>query len=192
MHKIADILISDEVWTMRFSCDYSQCKGVCCKLGDLGAPIDEDEEAGIKSLLPQLSHFLTKRHYSFLTTGITEIYKGSMHLREIEPNQPCPLSFFGENGIVLCSLHAYALENNLPPEKVKPLWCCLFPITLTKNSLGWIVNLYAQPHCRSISNAPPILSGYLSILKRFFGDNWIAELRRQYLAEGIKLPEDVS
>ena len=41
--QIGDILVSEEVVTEFFACDYPVCKGICCVIGDSGAPLEEEE-----------------------------------------------------------------------------------------------------------------------------------------------------
>ena len=45
--QIDDCLISEEIFTEYFACDYEKCQGCCCVIGDSGAPLKE------------LSYFLT-------------------------------------------------------------------------------------------------------------------------------------
>ena len=39
--EIGDILVSEDVISEFFACDYPKCKGVCCVEGDSGAPVLE-------------------------------------------------------------------------------------------------------------------------------------------------------
>ena len=41
--QIDDILVSGEILTEYFACDYAKCKGICCVIGDSGAPLLECE-----------------------------------------------------------------------------------------------------------------------------------------------------
>ena len=41
--QIGDILVSEDVVTEYFACDYAACKGTCCIAGDSGAPLEERE-----------------------------------------------------------------------------------------------------------------------------------------------------
>jgi hypothetical protein len=44
-------LISSEILTEYFCCDYEKCKGICCVEGDAGAPVTMDEIVGIEDAL---------------------------------------------------------------------------------------------------------------------------------------------
>ena len=49
--EIAGILISSEILTEYFCCDYEKCKGICCVEGDAGAPVTMEEIAAIEESL---------------------------------------------------------------------------------------------------------------------------------------------
>ena len=44
--EVGGVLISSEILTETFCCDYEKCKGICCVEGDAGAPVTLDEVAG--------------------------------------------------------------------------------------------------------------------------------------------------
>ena len=46
--QIDDCLISEEILTEYFACDYEKCKGCCCIIGDSGAPMEECEAEAIE------------------------------------------------------------------------------------------------------------------------------------------------
>ena len=49
--EIGGILISSEILTEYFCCDYEKCKGICCVEGDAGAPVTMEEIAAIEESL---------------------------------------------------------------------------------------------------------------------------------------------
>ena len=53
--EIGDCLVSEEVITEYFACDYEKCKGCCCIIGDSGAPLKEEEIAKIEEAYPSFS-----------------------------------------------------------------------------------------------------------------------------------------
>ena len=48
---VGGVLISSDLLTEYFCCDYEKCKGICCVEGDAGAPVTLDEIAGIEDSL---------------------------------------------------------------------------------------------------------------------------------------------
>ncbi len=187
MREIGNVLISDEVWQTKFGCALDRCLGVCCKYGDLGAPVSEEEEETIRNHLDKVAPLLKKQNLQLLRGGITENYKGNLHIAEVAENTPCPLSFTDDRGIILCSLHRYTLDNNLPLLSVKPLWCSLFPLIIKKNSSGgWLINCHIPEFCRSNDNPPPLLLSFADLLASLFGDQWVADVREAYRHDEIQ------
>lgn len=187
MQIIESIIISDEVWNTKFSCDLIKCQGKCCQYGDLGAPISEDEEETIKKNLDKVFPYLPPRNKKFLLANVSETYQGNLHIKEIEENTPCPLAYVSDKEIVLCSLHTYALENEIPLLDLKPLWCSLFPLIIKKTAEGWIINLHIPEFCVSEENAPPVLLSFESLLASIFGKDWIDKVKKLYIEQGVEL-----
>ena len=52
--QIDDCLVSEEILTEYFACDYEKCKGCCCVIGDSGAPLEECEAEAIEKNYPAL------------------------------------------------------------------------------------------------------------------------------------------
>ena len=46
--QIDDCLVSEEILTEYYACDYEKCKGCCCVIGDSGAPMEECEAEAIE------------------------------------------------------------------------------------------------------------------------------------------------
>ena len=49
MLEIQDTVVSLDLLTECFVCDYATCKGICCKEGDSGAPITEEEKLKLEN-----------------------------------------------------------------------------------------------------------------------------------------------
>ena len=49
--EVGGVMISSEIITECFCCDYEKCKGICCVEGDAGAPVTMDEIMGIEDAL---------------------------------------------------------------------------------------------------------------------------------------------
>ncbi|MCR5243439.1 MAG: DUF3109 family protein, partial [Bacteroidales bacterium] len=58
--QIGDILVSEEVVTEFFSCDYEKCRGCCCVHGDSGAPLREEEAEELEKHYPVYSPLMTE------------------------------------------------------------------------------------------------------------------------------------
>ena len=56
--EIDDCLVSEEILTEYFACDYEKCKGCCCVIGDSGAPMEECEAEAIEKNYPIFSQII--------------------------------------------------------------------------------------------------------------------------------------
>ncbi|MGM0600467.1 MAG: DUF3109 family protein [Candidatus Rifleibacteriota bacterium] len=179
MHIIDNVIISDDAWNTHFACDLKRCKGNCCKYGDLGSPICEEEEKTISKNLNNLDSFLSSENMLFLKAGVSEHYKGEIHIKEQGKDQPCPLAYLNSDKILLCSLHSYAEKNKIPLLDLKPLWCSLFPLIIKKSDQNWMINIFIPEFCVSTKPAPPVLLSYEGLLADIFGQNWIKKLKKE-------------
>ncbi len=186
MHLFDNVTISDEVWETRFACDLSACRGICCRDGDLGAPITEEEAERLERLLPAVKKYLTPEQFSFLTRrGVSETYEGTLHIREIAAYHPCPFGFHDRRDVLLCSLHALSIAEKKSSLAYKPLWCNLFPLVIRQNAVGWTINMIRSSGCRTKSDSPPILLFFGPQLSELFGEKWVAQVRDEYSRMGM-------
>lgn len=59
--QIGEVLVSEDVVSEFFSCDYPVCKGACCIEGDSGAPLEEGELNALERAYPSFSHLMTEK-----------------------------------------------------------------------------------------------------------------------------------
>ena len=52
--QIDDCLVSEEVLTEYFACDYEKCKGCCCVIGDSGALFSCSQETAMATAFGSL------------------------------------------------------------------------------------------------------------------------------------------
>lgn len=57
--QIGDILVSTDVVTEYFACDYEKCHGQCCVVGDSGAPLLEGEDEEMERGYDAFSGYMT-------------------------------------------------------------------------------------------------------------------------------------
>lgn len=184
-YKNYDIVISDEVWYKKFSCNLNLCKGACCKYGDRGAVLFPEEIDRLTKLIPKLSNYLPKHIIELISNQLYEEHNGKFHIREIAPNYPCPLSITDENKTILCSLHFLASNLKVSVTLLKPLWCQLYPLIVTDTPTGCIINWHEGEHCVSQSNANYVLLSFGNTLSEAFGKEFIDNIKSQYISEGL-------
>jgi len=54
MFQIDNVILSDDIATVKFACDLGRCKGACCVVGDAGAPVEKKEIPVLKKAYAQL------------------------------------------------------------------------------------------------------------------------------------------
>ena len=57
--QVGNVLLSPDIITERFCCDYEKCKGACCIEGNAGAPVTLDEIGEIEEVLDDVWHDLS-------------------------------------------------------------------------------------------------------------------------------------
>lgn len=144
MIAIDDILVSDEILTEYFACDYERCKGACCVIGESGAPLAEEEAEQLERAWPAYSPIMTPQGRECVDkTGFFEIDRegdmvtplmemeaearqatGNKTLCETSDN-PCAFTFF-ENGNCLCAVERAHICGKC--DFIKPISCRLYPI----------------------------------------------------------------
>ena len=165
MISIDDILVSDEILTEYFACDYAECKGACCVIGESGAPLDRGEEEALEKAWPAYSPLLTPQGHSCVRkTGLYEIdgdgdmvtplmdmspaereATGNKTLCE-NPDNPCAFTFF-EEGNCLCAVERAHITGKC--DFVKPISCRLYPIRVITFSDGSkALNLHRWNLCK--------------------------------------------
>ena len=147
--QIDDVLVSEEVLTTCFACDYARCKGVCCIIGDSGAPLEESETEALE---------LNYEHYSPLMGegGRTAVQqKGFFEIDPdgdwvtplVEGSEECAFCHFDGEGNCLCAIECQWMKGK--GNFRKPISCQLYPIRLTRLSSGLTgVNLHRWNICK--------------------------------------------
>ena len=147
--QIGDILVSEEVVTECFSCDYGKCKGVCCVVGDSGAPLEEYELEAVERNYPVYSPLMKEDGRAAVDRkGFFEVdVEGDMVTPLSERTGACAYMFSDEGGNNLCSMERCFFEGKCSFRK--PSSCWLYPIRVTKlTGGGRALNLHRWKLCK--------------------------------------------
>lgn len=165
MIAIGDILVSDEILTEYFSCDYAVCKGACCVIGESGAPLEEGEAEKLEEAWPAFSPLLTsagraavaaKGFFEIDPDGdrVTPLMAISAEERLATGNKtlcdtgdnPCAFTFF-EEGNCLCAVERAHINGQC--KFIKPISCRMYPIRVLTFSDGTkALNLHHWDLCK--------------------------------------------
>ena len=109
--QIGDILVSEDVVSEYFACDYAVCRGACCIVGDSGAPLDEAELEGLERDYPAYRELMTDKGRAAVDAkGFFEVDRDDDIVTPLMPplpgTQDCPCAFchFGPEGECLCAI----------------------------------------------------------------------------------------
>lgn len=143
--QIGDILISEEVITEKFACDYAKCKGACCIIGDSGAPLNEEEAEKIEARYPMFKPYLdNKAKKTVDENGFFVIDSdGDMVTPLVPMTEECAFSCLDKNGNRFCAIEreirdkASEKGQNVGSKVfTKPISCRLYPIRAVKLGNG--------------------------------------------------------
>ncbi len=141
MIVVDGVIVDDEVLRAKFRCDVERCKGACCVVGDLGAPVTSEEVDRIESLLDKVKPLLPEANRKTLDEkGIYEVHQGSLFLTTVEGRE-CVFATIDEKGIATCNLEKLYLNGG--SDFRKPISCHLFPIRV-RHRFGMEALVYMQ------------------------------------------------
>ena len=134
--QIDDCLISEEVFTEYFACDYEKCKGCCCVIGDSGAPLEECEAEAIEKNYEIFSPLMSQEgRLAVADKGFFEIdIDGDMVTPLVPGSEECAYTLFDEEGNCFCSMERCWFQGK--GDFRKPISCWLYPIRITQLSNG--------------------------------------------------------
>jgi len=199
---IDGILISSDLLTECFCCDYEKCKGICCVEGDAGAPVTMDEVSCMEERLDTVWPMLTASAQSVIDRqGVAYTDQEGDLVTSIVRGKECVFAK-EENGCWLCMLEkAYRTQHPTPSTQhptpntqhptpstqhpapfIKPISCALYPIREKHFKDGLVgLNYHRWEVCREGRERGkalglPVYRFLEEPLVRRFGQAWYDEL----------------
>lgn len=177
---IGGVLISSEILTEKFCCDYEKCKGICCVEGDAGAPVTLEEIACIEESLDAVWADLSASAQSVIDRqGVAYNDKDGELVTSIVRGKDCVFTCY-EGDCCLCALEkAYRAGKTT---FCKPVSCALYPIrekNFGNGLIGLNYNRWAVCHDAVEKGAAlnlPVYQFLKEPLIRRFGEAWYQEL----------------
>lgn len=127
MIQIQNTIVSLEILEKEFCCDLQTCKGCCCIEGDAGAPLTEEEDKKIRSILPVLLPNMTKEARKAVEEGDISYRDPEGELvTQIVNGKDCVFSRTDHNGWCYCLIEKAFNEGKI--DFKKPVSCHLYPI----------------------------------------------------------------
>lgn len=180
MMVIDNVIVSDDVFEAEFQCDVARCKGACCVVGELGAPVSSEEVRQIESILDVVTPYLPEANRSAIERqGVCETHYGELFLSTVDGRE-CVFATIDENGIASCNLEKAYLDGKTTFRK--PISCHLFPIRVRKR-FGMDALVYMQiEECqagreRGAKEKTKLCDFLAPALTRKCGDKWMTAFR---------------
>lgn len=178
---IGGVLISSDLLTERFCCDYEKCRGICCVEGDAGAPVTIDEIASIEDVLDDVWGDLSAGAQAVIDQqGVAYNDRDGDLVASIVGGKDCVFTCYDDRGNCLCALEKLARKSK--SGFMKPISCALYPIrekrfsdgTVALNYHRWRVCADAVAKGRELDM--PVYKFLAEPLVRRFGQEWYDEL----------------
>ncbi|MBR4166360.1 MAG: DUF3109 family protein [Bacteroidales bacterium] len=147
--QIGDILVSEEVVTEYFACDYPVCKGCCCIIGDSGAPLEEAEVDELEKHYPEYSGLMRQQGKDQVDKdGFFIIDRdGDIVTPVVDGTGECAYTTFDGEGNCFCSIEKCYFAGTCSFRKPRSCW--LYPIRVTKLRNGCqALNLHRWHLCK--------------------------------------------
>ncbi len=145
MIRIEDTIFSLDLLEKKFKCDLINCHGNCCRYGDSGAPLTQQEVVILAKIFPLIRNYLRPE-------GLQAIEEKGTSTRDFENDNVTPLIKDAECAYTIKSGEIFmcAIEKAWNDGKInfrKPLSCHLFPARIKQFSDFRAVNYQALEIC---------------------------------------------
>lgn len=180
--QVGDVLLSPDILTERFCCDYEKCHGICCVEGDAGAPVTMEEIAAIEESLDTVWPELSASAQAVIDRqGVAYTDRDGDLVTSIVGGKDCVFTCYEGEGC-LCALERAYRQGRT--RFCKPISCALYPIRAKQFSNGTIaLNYNRWEVCRdAVSKGRELDMPVYKFLKepliRRFGTEWYEELEQ--------------
>ena len=179
--QVGDVLLSPDIITEYFCCDYEKCKGACCIEGDAGAPVTLEEISEIENSLDEVWDELSASAQTVIDKqGVAYSDRDGDLVTSIVGGRDCVFTCY-ENGSCLCALEKAYIQGKTT--FCKPISCSLYPIREKQFLNGMIgLNYHRWEVCKDAvikgkNNNIRVYEFLKEPLTRRFGSQWYEELQ---------------
>lgn len=178
--QVGDVLLSPEILTERFCCDYEKCRGICCVEGNAGAPVTLEEIGEIEDVLDDVWSDLSAQAQSVIDRqGVAYNDPEGDLVTSIVGGKDCVFTCY-DGGNCLCALERAFRQGRT--HFCKPISCSLYPIRAKRFGDGSVgLNYHRWAICRDAVRKGeeldiPVYKFLREPLIRCFGEAWYKEL----------------
>lgn len=180
--QIDDCIVSGEILTEYFACDYEVCKGACCVIGDSGAPLEECENEALKANYMEYRPLMGDKGRAIVESeGFSVIDRdGDLVTPLVPKTEECVYSSFDENGNCFCTVERSWFSGK--GSFRKPISCWLYPIRISELGSGLkALNLHRWEICecafrKGKQDGIRVYEFLKEPIIRYFGEDFYSEL----------------
>lgn len=137
MFVIDDVIISEEIFTESFHCHLEKCKGACCREGDYGAPLTDEELLILEKISKTVGPLLSEKSKAILENGKGFVYQKKQKVWATYCHEDGSCIYLEENtgsDILSCGIEKAYRKGEISFQK--PISCHLYPIRITQNEIS--------------------------------------------------------
>jgi hypothetical protein len=180
MITIDNAILSDDIAEKMFVCHLEKCKGACCEIGDLGAPLTQEELPILEEIYETVKPYLSQE-------GINAIDKQGKYVLDSDGEYSTPMikgaacvyATKEKNGTWACGIEKAYLDEKIAFKK--PISCHLYPIRITKYDEFEALNYHRWDICAPACSfgeklGVPLYRFLKEALIRKYGEDWYNRL----------------
>lgn len=189
--QVGEVLVSPDVFTEKFCCDLSKCKGRCCIEGDAGAPVTLDEIGQMEEYVESVWEGLSASAQSVIDKqGVAYSDADGDLVTSIVGGRDCVFTCYHDiedaadgatiSNCCLCAFDCAFRKGDISWQK--PISCALYPIREKRFPNGLTgINYHRWEICRDAVALGkkldmPLYQFLKEPLIRRFGHEWYEEL----------------
>lgn len=190
--EIDDKLLSSDLFTECFVCDYETCAGVCCVHGDSGAPLSAEEQKIIEENIEIVKSYMQAEGVKAIEKqGAAVIDSDGDLVTPLINGEECVYTLFDEKGNCFCAIERAYLDGKINFQK--PISCHLYPIRVKQIGDKTALNYDRWSICqcardKGLSDNVKVYQFLKTPIIRQFGEDFYKELEKvdELLKEQLK------
>lgn len=178
MIELDNKLVSEDILENEFLCNLSKCNGACCVEGDVGAPLNEEENKILDEIYEDVKPYMRKEGIEAVEKQGTHLFEHGEWVTPLVNNKECAYVIF-DGPVAKCAIEKANEEGKI--DYKKPISCHLYPIRITKYSSFEAVNYDKWSICDDACKLGaevglPIYKFLKEPLVRNYGPEWYSNL----------------
>jgi hypothetical protein len=147
MLRIGDVIFSFDILEKKFRCDLPNCLGNCCRYGDSGAPLTDEEVLTLEEIWDNVKPYLRPQGISVIETeGTSTIDFENDNVTPLINDAECAYTYLEDN-VFKCGIEKAWNEGKIKFRK--PVSCHLFPARIKKYPGFTAVNYQELSICQA-------------------------------------------